>query len=161
MSTAETYRELGESAWAWVRAQVRDDDGPWLPAVVPDGAPPTDPAEDRDSLYAGIAGLAPLLAEIERYRPLADAEQTLAAAVVERLTAAAAHRVEPSLYDGLGGDATALRLLAPGHERLVLQRLAALRTPAGWPTTMELGRDTNAPVTDVVTGTAGVVLAAA
>ena len=56
-----------------------------------------------------------------------------------RLSAMAAERIEPSLYDGLAGDATALRLLAPGSERVALQRLADLRTPAGWDTTSDLG----------------------
>ena len=59
MSPGEVYRELGEAAWTWVLGQVRGADGPWLPDVVPDGDPPTTPAADRDSLYAGIAGLAP------------------------------------------------------------------------------------------------------
>ena len=32
-----TFRDFGESAWAWVLAQVREDEGPWLPEEVPDG----------------------------------------------------------------------------------------------------------------------------
>src|SRR5262245_15702173 len=62
VSGASRYRELGEAGWAWVLGQVRHDDGPWLPEVV--GDDPPRPAEDRDSLYAGIAGLAPVLAEL-------------------------------------------------------------------------------------------------
>ena len=33
----EAYRQRGEAAWAWVMGQVRGDEGPWLPEVVPDG----------------------------------------------------------------------------------------------------------------------------
>ena len=47
-----------------------------------------------------------------------------------------AGRTEPSLYDGLAGDVTALRLLAPGTEQVALRRLAELTTPAGWDTTL-------------------------
>ncbi len=76
---SEVYRELGEAAWAWVLGQVREEDGPWLPEVVPDDGRPVQPGGDRDSLYAGIGGLAPVLAEIGQYRALSDAEQALAA----------------------------------------------------------------------------------
>jgi len=56
--------------------------------------------------------------------------------------------------------ATALRLLSPGSEQVALRRLADLMTPAGWPTTMDTGPEFTAPVTDLVMGTAGIVLAA-
>ena len=160
MSPSEAYRELGEAAWAWVLGQVRGADGPWLPDAVPEGEPLLTPAADRDSLYAGIAGLAPVLAEIRRSRALSEQEQALGSGIVARLTAMVPARVEPSLYDGLAGDATALRLLAPGGERVALQRLAELKTPAGWPTTSDLRPGSTAPLTDLVAGTAGVVLAA-
>ena len=118
------------------------------------------PAEDRDSLYAGIAGLAPVLAEISQYRALRDVEQALVAGVVSRLSAKASVRAEPSLYDGLAGDVTALKLLAPGREPIALQRLADLMTPEGWKTTLQIEPESDAPITDLVLGTAGVVLAA-
>ncbi|HEY3751469.1 MAG TPA: lanthionine synthetase LanC family protein [Pseudonocardiaceae bacterium] len=158
MSDGGMYRETGEAAWAWVLSQVRDDDGPWLPAVVDDGPPK--PGEDRDSLYGGIAGLAPVLVEIGRYREPA-AERPLVAGIVERLARQAEVRLEASLYDGLAGDVTALRLLAPGREQVVMDRLAALRTPAGWATTSDIRPDSRAPLTDIVMGSAGVILAAA
>src|SRR5882724_4854720 len=72
VTDAGMYRELGEAAWAWVLGQIRHDDGPWVPEVVGDDPPQS--ADDRDSLYAGIAGLAPVLAEIRRHRELAGAE---------------------------------------------------------------------------------------
>ena len=158
MSSDEVYRELGEAAWSWVLSCIRDDDGPWLPEVVSEL--PTGPAEDRDSLYAGIAGLAPVLAEIRQVRPRSDVEHALTTGIVDRLSAMASTRTEPSLYDGLAGDVTALRLLAPGTEPIALQRLADLMTPAGWNTTQEMEPGSDAPLTDLVLGTAGVVLAA-
>jgi hypothetical protein len=127
----EVYRELGEAAWAWVLGQVRVDDGPWIPEVVSGDDRPVGPGEDRDSLYAGIGGLAPVLAEIGQYRALTGAEEALAAGIVARLGAGARTRTEPSLYGGLGGDVTALRLLAPGREQVALRRLGDLMTPGG------------------------------
>ena len=157
---AEVYRQLGEDAWGWVLEQVREDDGPWLPEFVPEGEPPAGPAPDRDSMYVGIAGLAPVLAEISQHRALTGAERRLAAGIAGRLSITAATRVEPSLFDGLAGDAMALRLLAPGSEQVALRRLAGLMTPAGWPSTLELEPGSVTPVTDLALGTAGVVLAA-
>jgi hypothetical protein len=158
--TSEAYRELGEAAWAWVLGQVRGDEGPWLPEVVSGDEAPAGPGADRDSVYAGIGGLAPVLAEIGQYRTLTGAEQALASGIVARLCAAVPSQVDPSLYDGLGGDVMALRLLAPGREQGALARLAELMTPLGWNTTMEIVPGSTAPVTDLVLGGAGVVLAA-
>jgi len=159
VSGSEAYRDLGEAAWSWVLGQVRGADGPWLPAEVPSGETPQEPADDRDSLYAGIAGLAPVLAEIGLSRELSEPEQGLATGIVGRLTAVAAERVEASLYDGLAGDAMALRLLSPGSERVAVERLADLMTPAGWKTTLDF-RPGSAPLTDLIAGTAGVMLGA-
>jgi hypothetical protein len=75
------------------------------------------PAEDRDSLYAGIAGLAPEMAEIAMYRAHNGSEQVLASRIVARLRVQASVRVEPSLDDGLAGDATALKLLTSFEQR--------------------------------------------
>jgi lantibiotic modifying enzyme len=156
MGDATTCLELGEAAWAWTLSHVRHgDDGPWLPETVTDDEPK--PAADRDTLYAGIAGLAPVLAELRLHRPLTHAETALADGIVARLAAQAETRAEPSLYDGLAGDATALRLLAPGRERAALERLAQRATPTGWETTFQVRPGSSAPLTDVVMGTAGVV----
>src|SRR5436190_3315370 len=159
MVASDDCRDVGEAAWSWVMSQVRGDQGPWLPDTVPDDQPATGPAADRDSLYTGIAGLAPVLAEIRQSRALSDTEQLLADAVVARLSAQARTRTEASLYDGLAGDATALAMLAPGAEAAPIRRVASLMTPAGWPTT--LGKDgSDEPFSDIVMGTAGVVLTA-
>jgi len=156
----EEYRELGEAAWAWVLGQVRDDEGPWLPEAVPGDEPPAGPGADRDSVYAGIGGMAPVLAEIRQYRALTGTEQALAAGIAARLRSMVPARTEPSLYDGLGGDVTALKLLAPGQEQAALARLAELMTPLGWNTALEIVPGSVAPVTDLIQGGAGVVLAA-
>jgi len=160
----DEYRELGEAAWSWVLDQVREDDGPWLPETVPPGVPEDSadavPGKDRDCLYAGIAGLAPVLAEIARYREPADRERSLTAGIVTRLSAEAKVGTEPSLYDGLAGFVTALRLLAPGTESVALRRLAELATPDGWPTTLGFEPGSDAPLNDIIMGTAGVVLTA-
>jgi lantibiotic modifying enzyme len=157
---SEVYRQLGEAAWAWVVGQVRQDGGPWLPEAVPDDGRPAQPGTDRDSLYAGIGGLAPVLAEIGQYRAAGGAEQALAAGIVARLSAMAPARTEPSLYDGLAGDVTALKLLAPGSEQAALRRLAELMTPAGWNAALGADSGSTAPVTDLAGGAAGVMLAA-
>ena len=48
--------------------QVRGDQGLWLPEVVSSDEPPAGPGADRESVYAGIGGMAPVLAEIGQYR---------------------------------------------------------------------------------------------
>ncbi len=160
MTTSDTYRELGEAAWSWVLTHVHEDDGPWLPVAVSDDSPQLEPAGDRDSVYAGIGGLPLVLAELARYRALTDAEQALATRIAARLHAAIPDKIEPSLYDGLAGDVTALKTLATGTEGIALRRLVELMTPAGWNSTFELEPGSYPPATDVVLGTAGIVLAA-
>ena len=160
MASGEAYRELGEAAWSWVLRHIADDDGPWLPVEVDHNAPTTAPTSDRDCLYDGIAGLAPVLAEIAEHRELDAREQELASSIATRLLTQTGGRVEPSLYIGVAGDAVALRLLAPGSESVALHRLVELMTPMGWHSTWghEVGAD--APLTDVIGGTAGIMLAA-
>ncbi|MFG2193545.1 lanthionine synthetase LanC family protein [Streptomyces sp. NPDC048639] len=160
MVTYDAYGELGEAAWSWVLSQVREDEGPWLPESVPEDGQAMAPAKDRDTLYAGIAGLAPVLAEIAQNRQLSDREQALAAGIVTRLSEEAEDRREASLYEGLAGDAMALKLLAPGAESVALKRVAELATGEGWKTTHEFEPDSDAPLNDLVMGTSGVVLTA-
>ena len=160
MASGEAYRDLGEAAWSWVLSHVADDDGPWLPATVPEDQNDPRPAEDRDSLYAGIAGLAPVLAEVALSRPHHQLEQALADDIVARLRVQSSRRVEPSLSDGLAGDAMALKLLAPGSEQSALGRLVDLTTPLGWRTTFMGDTGSDAPLNDIIGGTAGIVLAA-
>jgi lantibiotic modifying enzyme len=67
---------------------------------------------------------------------------------------------EAALYDGLAGHVMALRLLSPGAESVGLRRLIDLQTPAGWESTVDVGVDRAGPLSDIVSGTAGVVLTA-
>src|SRR3954453_3026106 len=156
---ADADRSVAGAAWLWVLDHVRDVEGPWLPESVVDGWEDAGPEEDRDSLYAGIAGLGPVLAEIAQSRRLSEIERALATRITERLSAMALMRLEPSLYDGLAGDATALRMRSPGHVPEALRRLIGLMTSDGWATTARLDAPT-AYLSDVVMGTAGVVMAA-
>lgn len=160
MVTGAGCRDLAEAAWSWVLAQVREDDGPWLPEWVDAERAATGPAADRDSWYSGIGGLAPVLAEIALHRDLSDAERDLARAVVRRLGARVPDCVEPSFFDGLAGHLTALILLEPGSEAPALERLAQLATPDGWPTTTDVAPGYRGPLTDLSLGSAGVVLTA-
>ncbi len=89
MAAGEVYQDLGEAAWAWVLRQVREDDGLWIPEVVAGDGQPAEPGEDRDSVYAGIGGLAPVLAEISQARVLSETERALAAGIAARLSATA------------------------------------------------------------------------
>ncbi|MFN8156526.1 MAG: lanthionine synthetase LanC family protein [Candidatus Nanopelagicales bacterium] len=149
--TAATYRELGESAWSWTLAQVRDDDGPWLPEHV-DGSAAQPLAVERDMLYCGIAGLAPLLRELRLHRDLSADESSLASAVVERLSRESLVSPECGLYLGRAGHAYALALLG-ADAGPALAALAGSVGELGWPD------PEFSYVTDVVGGTAGIVLA--
>jgi lantibiotic modifying enzyme len=161
VGASEGYRDLAEAAWAWVLGQVRDDDGPWLPVSVgvdePTGGPDPTPGPDRDCLYDGIAGLAPVLAEIALHRGLSAAEAELADGIVARLSRLAQTATESGLYEGLAGQVAALRMLASGTETGSLSRIAELQTPDGWPTTTD---PSGGPLTDVISGSAGIVMTA-
>ncbi|MEO5743539.1 MAG: lanthionine synthetase LanC family protein [Terracoccus sp.] len=162
MSGGTAYRDLGGQALAWVLAHVRHEpDGPWLPTTIAtedaeDAEGTTTPDEFRDSIYEGLGGLAIVLAEVRLTRPWTPDEDELAARIVERLTAQARLRQDATLYSGLAGDVVALRLLAPDGEVETLTRLVELATPDGWLSTE--GQWAGTPVTDLVMGTAGVVL---
>ncbi|HET7900494.1 MAG TPA: lanthionine synthetase LanC family protein [Candidatus Nanopelagicales bacterium] len=152
MADAGTLREAGESAWSWVRSQVRDDDGPWAPEWVRDE--PAEPlAVDRDALYCGIAGWAPLLTELARHRAPNAEEQVLRDAVVQRLGTEATRCVDASLYVGTAGHACALAELG-ADARPALAHLSATVGDRGWP-----DPGGSAYVNDVIGGTAGIVLA--
>ena len=152
-------RAVAESGWSWVLDQVdHDHDGPWLPASVSRTGvmSAVDPVE-RDGVYSGLGGLALALREVQFTRQWTEREEALARDIVERLAHRAAARDEPSLYVGLAGDVTALRVLAPGRESVALQRLADVGGDSGWVST-EFPEPV--VVNDLLLGTAGVVLAA-
>lgn len=157
--SARDFRELGELAWQWVLAQVRTDDGPWIPTEVDDSGVVTAPDDDmRDSIYNGVAGLGWTLAEIRLARPCSASESELALSLTRWLTERARTREVPSLYWGLAGDATILHLLgarAEGQE--VLDRVASLMVSTQWASTV--GDGPKVKVNDLLAGAAGVALA--
>ena len=156
----EAVRRCADGAWAWVLEQVRyEPDGAWVPLTVPvSGDVPSTPPPDRDCLYDGVAGLAPVLAEIRLAREWTTAEQALADAVVARLSEAG-NDDDCSLYVGLAGRLAAVALLDPGATDPLLDRLADRARPDGWPTPVFGAPST--PVNDLVLGNAGIVLTCA
>ena len=163
VDAVEAYRTTGEGALRWALGQVRGDDGPWIPVTTPaDGSPaePPLPAE-RDCLYNGIGGVALALAEVRLSRDWSDEERAVAEAVRRRLVARARDQVDPTLYFGLAGDVTALRMLGgPEDVALPMGLLLERATPVGWPAPLEPGGEP-VPLTDVVLGSAGITMAAA
>ncbi|HTE73741.1 MAG TPA: lanthionine synthetase LanC family protein [Actinomycetes bacterium] len=162
MAHAADYRDTAEAAVSWVLGQVCGDEGPWFPDRVPsDGSPPEPQlSDDRDSLYQGVGAFALLFAEIRLTRPLTAGEEDLAEAVRRRLLDHAPQHTDPSLYFGLAGDVTALRLLGDaGDVDAPLSLLAARATPAGWSAPLTAGGEP-VPVTDLVLGSAGITMAA-
>ncbi|MDX3660226.1 hypothetical protein PV646_23240 [Streptomyces sp. ID05-26A] len=77
-----TYRGTAELAWLWVLDQVREDDtGVWIPEFLGGDLP----GDWRDGMYAGVGGLAHVLAEIRLSREWTTREAALAEAVVARV----------------------------------------------------------------------------
>ena len=149
-------RDCAEAAWAWVLAQVRWDDGPWVPESVPADGATTDPATPalRDDVYQGIAGIGLALAEVRLTRGWTDDERSLADEIVTRLRRADLGG-DGGLYTGLAGSLTVIELLGGGWDDGVLARLDDLATPRGWPFPEFDGE----PVNDVLMGNAGIVMA--
>ena len=160
----ETYRATAEAGWRWVLDQVRWDHGPWIPGSVT-GAPEQAAAEppwDRDGLHSGVGGLAHVLAEIRLARAWTDEETTLAEAIADRLRARAGTTSDSTFFDGLVSSVGVLTALGVPGTDAVLDRLAELATPDGWPQTAA-GPPRFLPgarLNDVTLGTAGVLLAA-
>lgn len=155
----DTYWGTAEAAWRWVLDQVHyDDEAVWVP--FPAGGV-LDP-EERDGMYAGVAGLAHVLAEIRLVRSWTAEEQRLAHLIAEQLRAGIGTAVDFTFFSGLVGTIDALTLLgAPGADAAVA-RLVELSTPDGWvldyfgPPRFQEGARSH----DLTAGTAGVLLAA-
>ena len=156
VARADAYRELGEAAWAWVRANVLGDDGPWLPSTV-DGTPRLPTATpDRSTIYLGTGGLALVLAEVQLQRRLTDEEVALGGAIRASIVATPATCRFASLYFGLGGDATALTVL--GDRAAAAHVLRALRDEATGAVPLHGERVADVPPYDVIAGLAGVAM---
>ena len=119
-------------------------------------APATEPPADRDCLYDGIAGLAPVLAEVRLAREWSADEQALADGVVAR-PGPRRHRrrLEPvrragRMPRGRGGSWTGASPTGSSN------RLAGAATPTGWLSPV-FGEPVT-PVNDLLMGAAGIVL---
>jgi lantibiotic modifying enzyme len=154
----EAARICSSDAWAWVMDQVRwDSSGPWIPSSVPassDAIPPSD--VDRDSIYAGIGGLAPALAQFRLARDWTDAERHLADGLITRLNSAATGG-DCSLYAGLAGSLVAVAVLDKTATGGLLERLADEATATGWPAVAF--DEPSSTANDLLLGNAGIVLA--
>jgi hypothetical protein len=148
------HRDVAEAAWRWVLAQLRWDDGPLLPDT-------PDPRY-RNGFHSGIGGLAYVLAEIRLSREWTTEEKHLADAIAERLTNVIATDADYSFFDGLVSTIGVLTVLDVAGAEAAVCRLRTLATPTGWAQTYcEPPRFLpDARITDVVLGTAGVLLAA-
>lgn len=158
---AASYDLVAEAAWRWVLAQVRRDDGPWIPTSVT-GATAGQPPADRDGMHSGIGGLAYVLAEITLLRPWTEPEQELAAAIGDRLRRQLAGDVDCTLFDGLVSSIGAFVALGQHGAQQAVARLNVLATPDGWPQTAvgPPGYPPHTRLSDATLGTAGVLIGA-
>lgn len=152
------YQEVGDAAWRWVLTQVRWDDGV---VSIPETPGAAVKAEYRDGMHSGVGGLAYVLAEIRRSRPWTAEEERLAAAIAAQVSVEVPRATECDFFEGLVSAVGVLKALDADPAPAV-SRLIELATPDGWPQTAfeppEFLPGTR--VTDVVLGTAGVLLAA-
>jgi hypothetical protein len=154
-----TYRGTAEDAWRWVLDQVcHDDSGVWIPEF---------PGGDlgvghREGMYAGVGGLAHVLAEIRLSREWTAREQELADAVVARVRAGIGVTTDATFFNGLVSAISVLTTLGAPGAGAAVARLLELSTPDGWPQEfLEPPRYLpGARVHDVAVGTAGVLLGA-
>lgn len=154
----ETYWGTAEAAWRWVLDQVRYDDSVWIPQ----SAGGELDHEERDGMYAGIGGLAHVLAEIRLCREWTAEEQRLADAIAEQIRAGIATATDYMFFGGLASAIGVLTVLDEAGSDTAVARLIELSTPDGWtheyfgpPTYLDGARGH-----DLTIGTAGVLLAA-
>ncbi|MGI5498799.1 lanthionine synthetase LanC family protein [Lentzea sp. CA-135723] len=152
-----TYRGTAELAWRWVLNQIdEDDDGVWIPEFLGGDLLP----RWRAGMYAGVGGLAHVLAEIRLVRAWTSQEEELAAAIAGRVRANPSDEV--TFFNGLVSAISVLTALDAGGVDDVVARLLDLATPDGWPH-WRFGPPEyheGARVLDLTVGTAGVLLGA-
>jgi lantibiotic modifying enzyme len=151
------YQQVADAAWRWVLSQVRWDGELSIPespgvAVNPDY---------RDGMHSGVGGLAYVLAEIRLSRPWTSEEERLAAGIAAQVSTGIPAATDYTFFDGLASAIGVLTALGADPAPAV-DRLLAIAEPDGWPqTAFEPPRFApGTRVTDVVLGTAGVLLAA-
>jgi lantibiotic modifying enzyme len=152
------YRQVADAAWRWVLSQVRWDSAGLSIPESPDVAVKP---EYRDGMHSGVGGLAYVLAEIRLSRPWTPEEERLASAIAAQVSAGVSHATDYNFFDGLVSAIGVLTALG-GDPTPAVDRLLAIAEPDGWPqTAFEPPRFLpGTRVTDVVLGTAGVLLAA-
>lgn len=153
-----TYWGTAEAAWRWVLDEVRYDDEVWIPQFPGGDLAP----EWRNGMYAGVGGLAHVLAEIRLCRSWTAEERELADVIGAQVLASVGGATDYTFFNGLVSTIGVLTALeAPGSEAAVA-RLLALSTPDGWSQDF-LKADRYLPgarVHDLVVGTAGILLGA-
>jgi Lanthionine synthetase C-like protein len=155
------YRLVAEAAWRWVLAQVRWQDGPWIPVSVTIPAV-TEAAWDRDGLHSGVGGLAHVLAEIRLGRRWTAEEERLAEAIGDRIRGQIPTQTDCTYFDGLVSSVGVLIALETPGTAAAVARLAGLAEPDGWPQSILKGPG-GVPfgrINDLTLGTAGILLGA-
>ncbi|WP_246292299.1 lanthionine synthetase LanC family protein [Lentzea indica] len=152
------YWGTAEAAWRWVLDQVRYDDAVWIP---PSAGEEPNPVLS-DGMYAGVGGLAHVLAEIRLSRDWTAEEQRLADAIAGQVLAGLATTTKHDFFDGLVSAVGVLTALeAPGADEAVA-RLLELSGPGGWADEWHSPPNflDGARAQDLTLGTAGVLLGA-
>jgi hypothetical protein len=158
---SETYRDVADAAWRWVLAQVRWEDGPWIPGSVTT-PPSTEIPADRDGMHSGVGGLAHVLAEIRLARPWTAQEQDLADGIAQRTRRGIPTETDATYFDGLVSAIGVLTALGADGVDPAIDRLDVLATADGWSET-GIGAPRYLPgarINDLTLGTAGVLLGA-
>lgn len=146
-----SYREVAESAWAWVQTQVRSgEDGLWLPESA------DDPGEAPYGMHSGIGGLAHLLAEIRLTRPWTPDEAALADEIRTTIVGRIPDEPRCDYFDGLVSHIGVLTGLGAEGSEAAVARLLEMAMPDGWPAPGVAGGRCN----DVTLGTASILLGA-
>ncbi|WP_439658879.1 lanthionine synthetase LanC family protein [Lentzea sp. HUAS TT2] len=154
-----TYWGTAELAWRWVLDQVRYDDGVWIPEF-PGGELEV---RWREGMYAGVGGLAHVLAEIRLSREWTAREAELADAIAACVRASIGTTREVTFFNGLGSAISVLTTLGEPGADAAVARLLELSTPDGWPQEFlsdEAKYLPGARAHDLVVGTAGMLLSA-
>jgi lantibiotic modifying enzyme len=152
------YHQIADAAWRWVLTHVEYDGD--VVSIPESPGKPVNP-DWRDGMHSGIGGLAYVLAEIRLSRPWTTDEERLASAITAQVSAGVPDATDYNFFDGLVSAIGVLTALGENPAPAVA-RLITLATPNGWPQKAfeppQYAPDTR--VTDVVLGTAGVLLAA-
>ncbi len=155
------YAQVADAAWRWVLSQVRWDSPEDGGLSIPESPGVALNPDYRDGMHSGVGGLAYVLAEIRLSRPWTAEEERLASGIVTQVSARVPCATDYNFFDGLVSAIGVLTALDADPAPAVA-RLQDLAERDGWPqTAFEPPRFLpGTRVTDVVLGTAGILLAA-